>query len=118
MRRSRLLSLWLVLAAGCLPPVERDDADRKPADPKEAVIREVFDVYQRELRALLLDVSAKLETGELSTELETNRFIQEQSRLVREEAFQLLNEDAAQLGGEGWSPERAAAYWKKQGEAL
>ncbi len=117
MRESLLLLLTLGMA-GCLPPVDRDDADRKPADAEQVVLREVFDTYQRELKALLLEVSAKLESGELRTELETNRFIQEQSRLVREEAFQLLNEDAASFGGEGWSPERAAAYWREQGEAL
>jgi len=117
MRESLLLLLTLGMA-GCLPPIERDDSEREPADAEQAMIREVFDEYQRELRSLLLDVASKLERGELRTELETNRLIQEQSRTVREEAFQLLNEDAARIGGENWSAERAAAYWKKQGEAL
>lgn len=124
-KRLQSLIVCLLLLAGCLPPasdVTPPDPDVRPIDPVvpagTTAMEFVLKSYQSELRSLFLDVAKKLETGELTTEIETNNYIQQKSKLIREQAFQILNQDASRIGGQSWSPSIAADYWKKQGESL
>ncbi|TWT63926.1 hypothetical protein Pan54_46850 [Rubinisphaera italica] len=109
----------LVLVLGCLPAGNGHHADGDhqddPNTSAETAIERVLKNYDEGLKALFLEVADKLETGELSTEMETNLFLQQQSKAIREHAFIILNRDAAEIGGEKWSPQVAAEYWRKQG---
>lgn len=109
----------LVFVLGCLPaedghPTDEDHGEDSISSTETAIER-VVENYEDGLKALFLDVADKLETGELSTEIETNTFLQQQSKAIRERAFMILNRDAAEIGGENWSPQVAAEYWRKQG---
>ncbi len=112
---------WLVFVLGCLPagdghPADDDHEIDSPSSAETAFER-VIENYDEGLKALFLEVADKLETGELSTEMETNTFLQQQSKAIREQAFMILNRDAAEIGGENWNPQVAAEYWRKQGRS-
>jgi hypothetical protein len=94
--------LTWAIAAGCLR------SPQTPDSPVAQIACESMAAYARGVAESFDDAQRKLESGELRTAVEANRWLQSSNAAARQRAFEpldaLLNEE---LGGEKWDIEKA-----------
>lgn len=112
--------LAIVLICGCLPP----DGGRPVPDDDwnpggDAAIREVLEDYRAGLKRVFETTARKLERGDLEGEKETGEFFQKEATQVRLDAFRGFNEVLSErLGHEKWDDQKAARFFRSEGDAL
>lgn len=96
-----------------LPSGDNGQPPVPPPSPRNQMVSEAFDTYERLWIELSVQAAEKLERGELKTPEETWTFIASGQEPARKVAFDTIAKtEQEKLGGDKWTPELHAEVLK------